>query len=1810
MKLSLLFWLAGGFPLWLLPLTAAQAQVVSDGTLNTQVQINPFSNTFTITGGTQNLTGTNLFHSFDRFSVPANFTAYFNNVAQIQNILSRVTGTSISEINGIIRANGTANLFLLNPNGIIFGPGARLNVGGSFFASTASSIPFADGAQFAANPAQPVPLLTVSVPIGLGLGTRPNNPITHVGNLSVAAGRSLTLFGTTVTQAGSLTAPGGTVQVLGDQITLLGSSRVNVSGPTGGGAVRVGGGFQGEGTIPTALQTTIAPGATINADAISTGNGGRIVVRSDGVTNFAGNLTARGGAITGTGGAAEIAGSQNLLFRGTTDLSGRIGLGTLSMSATNLTIGTSPTATLSEAALVGAAQTANVSLRATNNLTVEDLPDDDLNLLGRGTIEFLADADRNGVGSFILQDPLSDAIRTNGRPFTLSSPSLALGAIDTSPAPGVIGLGGGVTLTATAGGVQTGNMTTQGGSIAISGTSLNLGNLNTAAVIRGQRVGGDVTLTATSGNVQAGSITMAAGLNGRQTLPPNQTFPPISGGRLTVQATGGVTLGPIAGRSADILANQTVNLSAVDVSAANYFPDDRILSVRSTQGNIQVGEITAAAVFFPVDAGTVFLDAPQGSVTTGNIETFAFITGSYSGSGGNIGINAEQGITTGGINAASGGGAGGNIVLTNLQGNITTGNLSVSGLNQGPGGNVAIATSNGNITTGYIDVNTWRDVGYPEVDAGAILLTAGGTTGNITTGALSAQSVAAGGGQRSSLRGNAGEIIIDASGSFSPIAGASINTQTDTAGSGGIIRITAGDIRLNQNSLISNSSASGPAGEVSLTATRGSISLTNSTISALTSGAGNAGTVSLFAPNGPISIANNSAITTLSGSDANGTAGQIDILANEFQLTGNSRLAANSNSPNVPGGQIFVAATDRVFIQGSSVTSESVFPGAQDGIINITATSAQGVVELDNARLTTANSGGGFAGVIAIDASDRIEIKNRSQLSANGFLGLMLIGTGAQIMSPTRELIIDSNSQLTTTNANINGSNRSGEIVLQAIDLIDIRNGVAIDSTTSGKGGANGGNVSLETFNSTNGTITLSSGAKVRSDSEGDGTAGSLSIITGQFTILDGAEATVSSKGAGDGGSIFVTANTVGLNNQAQLKAETNEGIGGNITLQGLNTLSVENSLISTTTQAGTAGTIAVNATESVTLSGKLTSGAGGLVAEAKDGGDAGNLTIATQTLTIANGAEATVNSTGSGNAGFIDVTAKAVVLNNQSQLRAETDRDDGGDITLRNLDTLKVNNSLISTSTQSGQAGNITVDAAESVTLNGRLTNGAGGLIAEAIRGGDAGNLTIATQRLTIENGAEATVSSTDGGDAGAINVTANAVVLNHQAQLKAETEDGVGNDITLRNLTTLNVNNSLISTTTASGRAGDITVNAAESVRLDGPGGLRARATNGGDAGDIEITTPELTVLNNAQATVSSAGGNGEAGDLTVKARSIRLDSNGELSADTDAGRGGNIQLGGINAAQHLETVTLLNGGEISTSTGAGTGGTIAVNANQLGLDRGKITSTSTGTGKAGAIRLTLQGNLISTNGSEIQASSAKGRAGRIDITANTVELTGSSPIISNMFIGDASDGIISITSQKFIALEDSDILAIARFGNAGTIVFDDTPGGFIADRFARVTHRPGEGIDPYRHNGRVDISASSTVQIPDTSFLQNALSNLQSDLVSPDQLVAGSCIARRNQEQGTFVVTGTGGLPTSPYEAIERRYQVAQVQALPGAVATRPPVFEPTGWKRGDPIQEAQGMMKTTDGRILIGTTEQMVAVANAQDLICHFDRQSRH
>lgn len=214
------FWLLkAGFLCFLLAAEPTAAQIVPDTSLPVNSSVTSSGDTSVIEGGT--VAGSNLFHSFNEFSVPTGSIAEFNNATDVQNIFTRVTGGKISNIDGLIKANDT-NLFLLNPNGIIFGSNARLEIGGSFFASTANSINFADGFQFSATNPQAPPLLTVNVPVGLQFGSNSGNIVNsssvtnssgEIVGLQVQTGKTLGLVGGEVAITGGLTAYDGRVEL-------------------------------------------------------------------------------------------------------------------------------------------------------------------------------------------------------------------------------------------------------------------------------------------------------------------------------------------------------------------------------------------------------------------------------------------------------------------------------------------------------------------------------------------------------------------------------------------------------------------------------------------------------------------------------------------------------------------------------------------------------------------------------------------------------------------------------------------------------------------------------------------------------------------------------------------------------------------------------------------------------------------------------------------------------------------------------------------------------------------------------------------------------------------------------------------------------------------------------------------------------------------------------------------------------------------------------------------------------------------------------------------------------------------------------------------------------------------------------------------------------------------------------------------------------------------------------------------------------------------------------------------------------------
>ena len=204
----------------------ALGQVTLDGSLGPKGAVPPgtlpdgVSTNYLISSDLGKQAGKNLFHSFQQFNVLANESATFTGPPHIENVIGRVTGGSASSINGLIRSTiDGANLFLLNPSGILLGPNATLDVMGSFHVSTADYLRFEDGGRFYSIPGAADQLLSVASPAAFGfLNTNPEKIGIQESALEVSQGRTLSFIGGDVEiqggPGGFLYAPGGRIQIV------------------------------------------------------------------------------------------------------------------------------------------------------------------------------------------------------------------------------------------------------------------------------------------------------------------------------------------------------------------------------------------------------------------------------------------------------------------------------------------------------------------------------------------------------------------------------------------------------------------------------------------------------------------------------------------------------------------------------------------------------------------------------------------------------------------------------------------------------------------------------------------------------------------------------------------------------------------------------------------------------------------------------------------------------------------------------------------------------------------------------------------------------------------------------------------------------------------------------------------------------------------------------------------------------------------------------------------------------------------------------------------------------------------------------------------------------------------------------------------------------------------------------------------------------------------------------------------------------------------------------------------------------------
>ena len=278
---------------WLLPL-AVRSQPVVPANDGTNTVVNQEQNRTDISGGQVSGNGANLFHSFSQFNLSEGQIAHFLTNPNIQNILGRISG-DVSIINGLISVSGgNSNLFLMNPAGIVFGQNARLNVQGSFLATTATGIGFGDR-WFSSTGINDYKAL-VGNPNQFNFSNSQVGIIVNAGNLAVGSRQNLTLLGGTVINTGQLSAPAGQITV-----AAVGQNAVRISQAGNLLSLEI------TPSLP-AEKLTIAP---VALPQLLTGPG---VASATGLTtNEAGQLVLTGGeTVAVNAGSAIVSGSVNV----------------------------------------------------------------------------------------------------------------------------------------------------------------------------------------------------------------------------------------------------------------------------------------------------------------------------------------------------------------------------------------------------------------------------------------------------------------------------------------------------------------------------------------------------------------------------------------------------------------------------------------------------------------------------------------------------------------------------------------------------------------------------------------------------------------------------------------------------------------------------------------------------------------------------------------------------------------------------------------------------------------------------------------------------------------------------------------------------------------------------------------------------------------------------------------------------------------------------------------------------------------------------------------------------------------------------------------------------------------------------------------------------------------------------------------------------------------------------------------------------------------------------------------------------------
>lgn len=786
--------------------------------------------------------------------------------------------------------------------------------------------------------------------------------------------------------------------------------------------------------------------------------------------------------------------------------------------------------------------------------------------------------------------------------------------------------------------------------------------------------------------------------------------------------------------------------------------------------------------------------------------------------------------------------------------------------------------------------------------------------------------------------------------------------------------------------------------------------------------------------------------------------GATDLGTGKFSRLGSIKLENGANL-NVatdifasgPGGEIVIRGGEIVFrdlgILGLASGIEA--SGSPQGVIAITGEN----LKLDTSFVASFNTG--EAG-LSIDAPDAItlDLTDNFTMSTGSMIESSTFGFG-----PAGNITIAAANGLLTENSLIASSTyaqgRAGDIAITAADLAITGGSGLVSSTLFDAGRA--GDLRLETSR-----FSLRDGSFIDSSSNTEGRGGDISITgSTELIIADRSAVTTNALDRGGAGNIALVGDKIALSNAAQVKSvATNSGDAGSILLNaGTFTITQAASMESLSVDTGHAGNIDVNAT-SITLGDDLPgigplvdSGFYGTIRTSTDGsgqggdinltssgelrvqngfsvyatgggmGASGNIHVQADTLKCLNKGDIGSNISGSGVGGLVEIRARDILFSgtdrgavlNQNQVSGVSAQvsgsAQGGRIQISADKLTLIDGGQVSTLlTGSGSGADISVKANQ-ITISGYalVTDpepvpfyaSIDARVSTKAASGTGGNITIDTQRLSLNELGNIRTSLHEGapGNAGNISVTANTITIGSLGRIYADSFLGTGNsgnlNIAAQQLTITGTNGAPqptyldnrftgLSTTTNAGHGGAIHLNLTGDLTLSEQGGIRADTQGSGTGGAIVVQAGNINLASAGEIN-SSSSGTGNAGDIDLAAADSITLRNGAITTEALLADGGSIH---IVLPKKLHLID----SKITASVGGGpetNGGNIIIDPEFVILKNSRIVANAF-EGKGGNIGLVAQ-VLLADPQSLIDASSALGIDGTVDIHAPVNNVSG---------------------------------------------------------------------------------------------------------------------------------------------------------------------------------------------------------------------------